>query len=56
MRLASHGELIMMFGGFADGTMRLGFSGPSVESLTGKRQFFPGERPQKLQTHRSHGQ
>ena len=32
-------------------TMRLEFSGPSLESLYGKRQYFPGERSRKLQTH-----
>jgi hypothetical protein len=33
-------------------TMRLEFSEPFLESLNGKRQYFPGERSQKLQTNR----
>jgi hypothetical protein len=36
-------------------TMRLEFSGPSLETLNGKRKSFPGERSRKLQTHRTPG-
>jgi Leucine-rich repeat (LRR) protein len=34
-------------------TMRLELSGPLLEGLTGKRQYFSRERSRKLQTHRS---
>ena len=34
-------------------TMCLEFSAPFSESLTGKRQYFPGERSRKPQTHRT---
>ena len=34
--------------------MRLEFVAPVVENLNGKRQYFCGERPGKLQTHPRH--
>ena len=55
--LAEEEEFALLRALLAQGriTVHLEFSGPSLGSLNGKRQSLPGERSQKLQTHRMRG-